>query len=209
MVWDASGAWKAREWAPNAIGCARARGLRDSEVSRAVAQFESTELCGQRLHLLAHSMGNFVLQHALERVWDNSPGSSMPRLFDHVFLCAADVDDNVLEAEQPMDRLHQISNRVWVYHNVHDTALRVSDYTKGNPDRLGQRGAARPQQLHQKVAHVDCSALVTGLTQHSYYTNGLITRDIRLALQDVVPNAPQRALRAGNMPGLWHFERPA
>ena len=185
-----------------------AAGMRPSEVDRALGQFESTELCGQKLHLLAHSMGNFVLQNALDRVWENSPGSSMPRLFDQVFLCAADVDDDVLEPEQPMARLHQLSNRVWIYHNVNDRALSVSDYTKGNPDRLGQRGAARPQQLHQKVAQVDCSPLVTGLTQHSYYTNGLVTRDIRLALQGLEPNAPQRGLVAGDMPGRWRFRLP-
>lgn len=186
-----------------------AQGLRDSEIRRALAQFEATELCGSRLHLLAHSMGNFVLENALARVWDHSPGSAMPRLFDHVFLCAADVDDNVLEPSQPMERLHQITNRVWVYHNSNDTALRVSDYTKGNPDRLGQRGAARPQELHQKVAQVDCSARVTGLTQHSYYTNGLIARDIRLALQGVAPDAPERGLRRGDMPSRWRFDAPS
>lgn len=183
----------------------RARGLRESEVERALAQFEATKLCGQRLHLLAHSMGNFVLQHALARVWDHSPGSALPRLFDHVFLCAADVDDDVLEPGQPMQRLHQLTNRVWIYHNAHDTALRVSDYTKGNPDRLGQRGAARPHQLHQKVAQVDCSALVTGLTQHSYYTNGRIARDIRLALQGVPPEHPARGLQRAEATGSWRY----
>jgi esterase/lipase superfamily enzyme len=182
-------------------------GMRGSEVDRALGQFESTELCGQKLHLLAHSMGNHVLQKALERVWDNSPGSAMPRLFDQLFLCAADVDDTVLEPDQPFGRLHQISNRVWVYHNVNDRALSVSDYTKGNPDRLGQRGAARPQQLHQKVAQVDCSAMVTGLTQHSYYANGVIARDIGLAMRGLEPDAQGRALTRGDMPGRWRFNR--
>ncbi len=183
----------------------RARGLRESEIERALAQFEATQLCGRKLHLLAHSMGNYVLQNALGRVWDHSPGSALPRLFDHVFLCAADVDDDVLEPGQPMERLHQLTNRVWVYHNANDTALRISDYTKGNPDRLGQRGAARPQQLHQKVAQVDCSALVSGLTQHSYYTNGRIARDIRLALQGLPPDDAARGLKPASAVGSWRY----
>lgn len=182
-----------------------AEGMRESEVDRALARFESTQLCGQRLHLLAHSMGNYVLQNALARLWDNTPGSALPRLFDHVFMCAADVDDNVLEPDQPLARIHQIGNRVWIYHNEGDTALRVSDYTKGNPDRLGQRGAARPQQLHQKVTQVDCSALVRGLTQHSYYTNGSIARDIRLALQGLAPEHSDRQLRPSPQANCWHF----
>lgn len=182
------------------------QGVRPSEVDRAVAQFEATELCGRNLHLLAHSMGNYVLQHALQRLWEFSPGNALPRLFDRVFLCAADVDDDVLEPGQPMERLHQIANQVAIYHNPNDSALRVSDYTKGNPDRLGQRGAARPQALHQKTMQVDCSPLVAGLTQHSYYTNGRVARDIRLALQGLAPDDPARGLvRRATAPNMWRF----
>ncbi len=183
-----------------------AGGVRPSEIDRAVAQMESTEICGRSIHLLAHSMGNFVLQNALGRLWEFSPGTALPRLFDRVFLCAADVDDDVLEPGKPLELVHQVANQVAIYHNPNDNALRISDYTKGNPDRLGQRGAARPQVLHQKMLQVDCSALVAGLTQHSYYTNGRIARDIRLALQGLAPDAPTRRLqRLAGAPNMWRF----
>lgn len=183
-----------------------ARGMRPSEVDRAVAQLDATEVCGQKLHLLAHSMGNFVLQNALHRLWEFTPGTALPRLFDRVFLCAADVDDDVLEPGHPLEFVHQVANEVAIYHNPNDNALRISDYTKANPDRLGQRGAARPQVLHQKMMQVDCSALVSGLTQHSYYTNGRVARDIRLALQGVPPDAPMRLLvRLAAAPNMWRF----
>lgn len=179
---------------------------RESEVARAVARAEATELCGHNIHLLAHSMGNFVLQHALQRVGDFSPGPTLPRMFEHVFLAAPDVDDTVLEHGQAMERVHQIGQAVAIYHNPNDTALRISDTTKGNPDRLGQRGAARPQALHQKIYQVDCSAVVSGLTQHSYYTNGIIANDIRRALQGETPEA--RGLhRVGPAPNMFGFLR--
>lgn len=92
-----------------------------------------------------------------------------------------------------MEQVHQVANLVATYHNPHDNALRVSDYTKANPERLGQRGAARPQALHHKLMQVDCSGLVAGLTQHGY-TNGRIVRDIPLALQGPPPEAPSRNL---------------
>jgi esterase/lipase superfamily enzyme len=183
-----------------------AQGMRPSEVDRAVAQLETTEICGRNIHLLAHSMGNFVLQHALDRLWEFSPGTTLPRLFDRVFLCAADVDDDVLEPGRPMEQVHQVANLVAIYHNPNDNALRVSDYTKANPERLGQRGAARPQALHQKMMQVDCSALVAGLTQHSYYTNGRVARDIRLALQGLAPDDPARGLaRLATAPNMWRM----
>ena len=178
------------------------RGMPTAEIERAVAQLEVTELCRQKIHLLAHSMGNFVLQNALDRIWDFSPGEQLPRLFDQVFLCAPDVDDDVLEPGKPMERLHQIAQNVVIYHNPGDAALRISDYTKGNPDRLGQRGAARPQVLHQKISQVDCAEMVSGLTQHSYYTNGRVTDDIRGAIEQLVP--AQRGLAAvGTSGNAW------
>jgi len=181
---------------------------RESEVVRALAQVEATELCGQKIHLLAHSMGNYVLQNALGRLWDFSPGTTLPRMFEHVFLAAADVDSTVLESGQPMELVHQIGNAVAIYHNPNDTALRVSDYTKGNPERLGQRGAAHPQALHQKIYQVDCSAVVSGLTQHSYYTNGVIALDIRRALQSQLPDGAARGLRQlGPAPNMFAFSR--
>ncbi|MEO3711746.1 alpha/beta fold hydrolase [Roseateles flavus] len=191
----------------------RVRALREAmadrpqaEVERAIAQLEATELCGQKLHLLAHSMGNYVLQNALARVYEFSPGNQLPRLFDNVFLCAPDVDDDALEGEAPLARVHQVSQSVAIYHNRNDMALKISDYTKGNPDRLGQGGAARPQLLHQKVYQVDCAALVTGLTQHSYYTNGLVARDIRLALSGLTPR--ERGLQGtGQAPNTWALAR--
>jgi len=187
----------------------RAQGVtRESEVSRALAQSEATELCGQNIHLLAHSMGNYVLQNALERLRDFTPSHALPRMFEYVFLAAPDVDDTVLEHGQPMEQIHQIGNAVAIYHNANDTALRISDTTKGNPDRLGQRGAARPQALHQKIYQVDCSAVVSGLTQHSYYTNGIIAIDIRKALQGEPPDGAVRGLgKLGPASNMFGFVR--
>lgn len=175
-----------------------------AEVERAVAQLDSTQLCGRKIHLLAHSMGNYLVQCAIERLLDHSPGPTLPRLFDQIVMAAPDVDDNVFEPGQEMERLHQVAQSVMVLHNANDSALRVSDYTKGNPDRLGQHGAAHPQLLHQKIYQVDCAPLVSGLTQHSYYTNGRVARDIRLALQGHTPQ--QRGLQAMGTSSLWRHK---
>ena len=42
--------------------------------------------CGGSIHLLCHSMGNYVLQCALEHVANNATGRRLPKLFDKVFL---------------------------------------------------------------------------------------------------------------------------
>jgi hypothetical protein len=56
------------------------------------------------------------------------------------------------------------------------------------------------------MLQVDCSALVTGFTQRSCFTNGRIAHDIRLSLQGLAPDAPERSLhRLAGAPNMWRF----
>jgi esterase/lipase superfamily enzyme len=152
-----------------------------------------TRLCEQEIHLLCHSMGNYVLQNALARLAEFTPGHTMPRLFDHIFMCAPDVDDTVFEEGQPMVRLHEIARQVSIYCNREDVAMTISDVTKGNPDRLGHHGAARPALLHAKVHQVDCTEVVVeGLTEHSYYLSGRANEDIRMGIAGLANDEPAR-----------------
>jgi esterase/lipase superfamily enzyme len=151
------------------------------------------EPCLQNINVLCHSMGNYVLQHALQRVIEQSKTSRLPRVFDNVFLCSPDVDDNVLEADQPLGRLHEICRNISVYYNRGDLALRGSDITKGNPDRLGTNGIANTSQTHSEVSQIDCSEIVEGFMEHSYYLKGRINTDIRMSLDNVAQDAAERS----------------
>ena len=163
------------------------------------------EACGQDLHLLCHSMGNYVLQNALERMREFTPGTALPRLFEYIFLCAADVDNSVLEPGQPMGDLHQLARFVSVYHNTGDVALHVSDYTKGNPDRLGGYGASRAGMLPDKIEQIDCATIVGGLVEHSYYLDGHVADDILLSI-DGVPVDDERRTRVPRPGGGVRWE---
>lgn len=167
------------------------------------------ELCGQDLHLLCHSMGNFLVQSALERTFENTPGNTLPRLFEHVFLCAPDVDDTALEAGQPLERVDQIARNVTLYHNRDDKALVVSDYTKGNPERLGGSGAAHPPLLHNKVHQVDCTPVVHDFIEHSYYLTGNVNADIRASIDGWAQDDSQRLReRNATLNNVWVMKRP-
>ena len=166
------------------------------------------ELCGQDIHLLCHSMGNYVLQNALERLGEFTPGTKLPRMFEHIFLCAPDVDDTVLEMGQPMDDVQELGRCVTVYHNRGDVAMHVSDYTKGHPERLGGNGAARPSLLHNKVHQVDCTPVVTGAVEHSYHLCGLPNRDIRLSIAGADLADPRRnRVRDSDLPNVWRLPK--
>jgi esterase/lipase superfamily enzyme len=162
------------------------------------------KLCGQDIHLLCHSMGNYLLQSALERVFDFTPGNTLPRIFEHVFLCAADVDDTALESGQPMERVNQIARHVSLYYNREDKAMWVSDFTKGNPERLGHTGSAHPALLHNKVHQIDCTQVVSGFVEHSYYLTGNINADIRSSIDGWEQEDPRRLrVRNATLNNVW------
>ncbi len=156
------------------------------------ARGTKVKLCGQDIHLLCHSMGNFVLQNTLPKIDDFTPGDAFPRLFEHIFLCAPDLDDDSLELPEKLGRVHELARSVTLYHNRDDVAMHISDYTKGNPDRLGGYGAARPALLHNKVHQVDCTEVVTGIVEHSYYLEGWVNQDIRFSIEGREQTDPVR-----------------
>jgi esterase/lipase superfamily enzyme len=172
---------------------------------RSLARLKQATLCDQDVHLLCHSMGNFVLQNALGKIEQFTPGSCLPRLFKNIFLCAPDVDDTVLEPDQPMGRLHQLADYITVYHNREDRAIYLSDATKGNPARLGEHGAARPALIHQKIHQVDCSPIVKGVVEHGYYLNGRVNEDIRYSINDIAFDKRPKLRMAVNG-NLWKMK---
>jgi esterase/lipase superfamily enzyme len=163
-----------------------------------------SKLCGQDIHLLCHSMGNYLLQTALPRIADFTPGNVLPRIFEHIFLCAPDVEDSALENNQPLEKIDQLARHVTIYHNRGDAAMVISDYTKGQPERLGGAGAAHPNLLHNKIQQVDCTPVVHGLIEHSYYYIGTIAEDIRASIDGVAQDNAQRHRRQiGIQNNVW------
>jgi len=165
--------------------------------------------CNQDIHLLCHSMGNFVLQNTLERIEQFTTGPVLPRIFEYLFLCSPDVDDNVLEIGQPMERLHELARSVNIYYNRGDVAMYISDYTKGNPERLGTNGAAHPSFLHNKVSQVDCSPIVKGVIEHSYYLCGDVNADIRASIDGVPEEDSQKRkrTRSATLQNVWSMHK--
>ena len=149
--------------------------------------------CGQNLHLVAHSMGCYVLRHALQAVVRCASGR-IPKLFDQVFLMAADEDDDAFEHDHKLRMLPKIARRINVYFNREDMTMVVSDVTKGNPDRLGSDGPRVPSQVPAKVTQIDCTRVVGGVIEHSYHIKtSAVVRDMEAILDGSEPeDVPNR-----------------
>jgi esterase/lipase superfamily enzyme len=128
--------------------------------------------CNRKIHLLAHSMGNYALGFAVTKYAELSGLRKLPRIFDDVFLMAADADADALSDNRKLGRLTELANAVHVYHNRRDQALQVSDKTKGNPQRLGADGPLNFETLGEHIFAVDCTDVgETTVTDggHQYY----------------------------------------
>lgn len=183
-------------------GLAFSRGFQ--KLAGFLSELPRDQYCGSSIHLVCHSMGNFVLENTLWHLRKNV-GGKLPRIFSEIALCSADVDNDALESENKLGRLPEIGRRINVYYNSGDEALRVSDLTKGNPDRLGQRGPRHPLDVPAGVVNIDCSDVVGGLVEHSYYLDEALpdlaatlrgTREDKIARRDYVASANAYRLRA-------------
>ncbi len=146
--------------------------------------------CTRRLHLVAHSMGNWALRHAIRKFVELN-GAKAPRIFDNAFLMAADEDHDALTAPEKLQPLTGLASKVFVYHAANDVALTISDKTKGLPDRLGADGPTNLDLADERVYAIDCgrvskTTLFHG--RHQYYRlRDEAIEDVRLTLS----GAPQ------------------
>lgn len=171
-----------------ASGAALGRGL--EKLAHYLRGTHPEDYCGQKMHLLAHSMGNYALRHAVQAI-DSSSGGRIRRLFDQVLLMAADEDNDAFDLDHKLKPLAKMCKRVSVYINPDDLALVISDRTKGNPDRLGASGPVNSWSLPDKVSVINCERIINkrnDKTGHQYYrNNALVMGDVIEVLKGTEP----------------------
>jgi len=122
-----------------ASGKALARGI--EKVTKFFQTFllaDGNEPCNRSIHLMAHSMGNRVLEHVMLELKKNQ--SQTRELFSEVILIAADVNYNIFEPNEPFSGLIEMGKRVHIYFHEADRVLDISKYTKNFSNRLGRYG---------------------------------------------------------------------
>lgn len=109
--------------------------------------------CGHRLHLMAHSMGNQVLGHAM----DAMNKRNLFRMFEEVILLNADIEHDAFEQGEPFEHLEKLAERIHMYIHHSDDALLVSRFSKNFNKRLGHRGPRSLTSLPDNAFVVDTS----------------------------------------------------
>ncbi len=123
------------------------------------------------IHLVAHSMGNFVLTEALKTIDDRRPpGTSQSPLFDQVALAAPDINAREF-VERTGERILPFSRRFTVYASTQDKALRLSKAVNGFEPLGFLSEYSRVGAKKRLFDLVDVSQLTTGWfdSGHIYY----------------------------------------
>lgn len=151
----------------------------------------------QRVHLIAHSMGNKALVNALNRM---SPAAT--RRFSQIVLTAPDIDRSVFV--QLADAVKQNAERTTLYASSNDKALSASKALASYP-RAGD--ATGGVVIVPGIDSVDVSALATDFLGHGYYgSSDSVLTDLFLLIREGLPPPRPRLRRAGAAPNLfWRF----
>ncbi len=163
-----------------ASGPALARGL--LKLQDFLREVQRGNECRASVHLMAHSMGNYVLRHGVQEVRRHASGSPS-KVFENIFLMAADEDHDAFEHDHKLAPLPGLGSAVNLYFNRGDTALVISDLTKFNPTRLGSEGPRLPLNVPGNVTLIDVSEVVHKGVEHDYFwSNEETVQDVRAVL---------------------------
>jgi esterase/lipase superfamily enzyme len=177
---------------------------------RRMADFLETVVAqsgAQRIHLIAHSMGNRALIEALQTYLAKRAPENRQHLFGQIVFTAPDVDrDYFTDAIQS---LTGTAERVTLYASDNDYALRSSQFFHGAP----RAGTAGDVIVLAGVDSIDMSSVPADALGHSYFAanSGAIYDIFRLLWRGEPP--PQRCgmsnRKAGATLNVWWFNADA
>ncbi len=129
---------------------------------------DPTKACKAKVSVIAHSMGNYVLQKALAAAWTRKNQPLLVSLVSQLVMIAADVDNDLFDAGAADfgdgDAMSNLSYRITSLYSGRDAVLGISAGLKHfGTRRLGRSGLAhRPPLVVQppqtdNVWDIDCS----------------------------------------------------
>ena len=135
--------------------------------------------CKAKVSLIAHSMGNYLLQKAMASAWARKNKPLLASLLNQLIMVAADVDNDIFQpgSEDASDgnALANLSYRITALYSGRDAVLGASAGLKHfGTRRLGRSGLSiDPPTGADNVWDNDCSSFfppdVTGLLIHGAY----------------------------------------
>jgi esterase/lipase superfamily enzyme len=137
--------------------------------------------CRAKTSIIAHSMGNYALEYAMNAVWTRKNRPLLVSLMQEVIMVAADVDNDIFRNGENVSHgdgegLANLSYRITALYTGRDNVLGASAGLKHfGKRRLGRTGLDRTYPVPDNVWDIDCTSLldpsVGGVAIHGEYFN--------------------------------------
>ncbi|HYT91846.1 MAG TPA: alpha/beta hydrolase [Gemmataceae bacterium] len=150
--------------------------------------------CRAKTSMIAHSMGNYVMQKAMRRTWTRHNQPLLMSLLNQLVMVAADVDNDLFKSGERIeqsdgDAIANLTYRVTALYTGRDPVLGASAGLKHfGKRRLGRSGLDPTVPVPDNVWEVDCSDYFPPLTLniHSgYFDQPEIQEILRRVLRGV------------------------
>lgn len=163
----------------------------------------ATQTGATKIHVIAHSMGNYLLAPTLKRLRDRD---YLPKpLFDQLVLAAPDISAEMFEDEIAA-KLDRAANRTTIYAADNDYALRISQIFNRNRRRLGTLLGIEMVRPRTRLEVVDTGTAEFRLFEagHSDYA-GPVLEDLKATIRGLNPTVRGLA-RHHLQPAHWELK---
>jgi esterase/lipase superfamily enzyme len=157
----------------------------------------TTTLCRAKVSVIAHSMGNFVMQNALAIASRKINNPQLITLIHQLVMVAADVDNDIFQTDKPGDSdgslMSNLCYRICALYAGSDQVLGASAGLKHfGTRRLGRSGLADSSQVWDNVFAADVSQQIANTpNKHSAVFDSSASRDL---LADVLRGVDRKIL---------------
>lgn len=131
---------------------------------------DPSKACNAKISMLAHSMGNYLLQKAMAVVWTRKNQPLLMSLINQLLMIAADVDNDLFKSGETIqqsdgDAIANLTYRITALYSGKDPVLGLSAGLKHfGKRRLGRSGIDHDYPVPDNVWDVDCSRFFTSDT---------------------------------------------
>jgi len=138
------------------------------------ASEDPSQACKAKISVIAHSMGNYLLQKAMAVVWTRKNQPLLMSLINQLLMVAADVDNDLFKSGEVVqqtdgDAVANLTYRITALYSGKDPVLGLSAGLKHfGKRRLGRSGIDHDFSVPDNVWDVDCSRFFTSETVKNF-----------------------------------------
>jgi esterase/lipase superfamily enzyme len=170
---------------------------------------DSADACRAKTSVIAHSMGNYVVENAMNYAWTRKNRPLLMSLINQMVMVAADVDNDIFRSGEIVEHgdgegIANLTYRVTAMYTGRDSVLGTSAGLKHfGKRRLGRSGLDRSYPLPDNVWDFDCSALIdppdlNGLAVHGAYFDQPKCYDL---MRQLLRGFDRNVVKGGGKPG--------